>query len=78
MPRAGEWVHIFDDERLRTQVLEVAHRNNGVVDGDDFPAGDAYYSGRMTLPSGATVEGQGLNPETTAAKLVEAAEARLA
>ena len=47
-------------------------------DGDDFPAGDAYYSGRMKMPSGATVEGQGLNPETAAAKLVEAAEARLA
>ena len=47
-------------------------------DGDDFPAGDAYYSGRMTLPNGATVEGQGLTPETAAVKLVEAAEAQLA
>ena len=46
-------------------------------DGDDFPAGDAYYSGRMTLPSGATVEGQGLTPETAAVKLAEAVEARL-
>ena len=47
-------------------------------DGDDFPAGDAYYSGRMKLPNGATVEGQGLTPETAAVKLAEAGEVRLA
>jgi hypothetical protein len=32
VPGAGEWVHIFDDERLRTPVVEVEHRNSGVVE----------------------------------------------
>ena len=79
---------VTDATRSRLQSLEENGCTEIVVtmvgnpkimgDGDDFPAGDAYYSGRMKLPSGATVEGQGLTPETAAVKLVEAGEVRLA
>ena len=59
-------------------VVTMVGEPKSMGDGDDFPAGDAYYSGRMNLPSGATVEGQGLTPETAAVKLAEAAEAQSA